>query len=297
MSEHNRLRLAFGGFAILIAARDIYAESPLRENGATFAFWIAVVICLLAGTIHLRSGLTQGSLAKLQSRTVVLKAITLSALTSVIYLVTFLVIERIGAGDFNLIDYGLSSLLTAAIGFLFFKGERLRASTVLAFILYGVGLWTISTHQNPNVSLYFVLALASPISTAASDGITKWLLTTGGLTRAELLLVRFLPSVPILFVFAVFIDGGVTLRSWWWSLLVAASCGFFPLWLLCTGLGKAALNRFAIWEFLIPVVAFIGTLQWHPEHRQFGPMTGASLIVAALLISELGIPSLKGRSK
>jgi hypothetical protein len=127
------------------------------------------------------------------------------------------------------------------------------------------------------------------MATAASDGFTKWLLTEGGLSRSEMLLTRFLPGLPVVGAVAYFQEGGVGLARYHVAIPVAVVCGFLPLWLLCTGLGKSALSRYAVWEFLIPAIAFFGTLRWHPENRTAWLVVGALLMLMSLVLNEIDL--------
>lgn len=297
MSSTISLRLAFFGFAVLIAMRDVAAE-VLRESPESMALLICAVIATLAGAATAVSGSASSLLGKLRRPPVRYRVVALSAMTAVIYWVTFEMIGRLGAGDFALIDYGLAPILTAGIGFLFFAGEQPGMRVAVAMLLYLVGLWLMMGHQPHSNLLLLAVAILSPLCTAVSDALTKWLLTNGRLERSELLFVRFAPACLVLAVVASRAPGGPHINNWGWSLLVAAFMGFLPLWLLCTGLGRAALNRYAVWECLIPALAFLATLPFHPEHQTVIAATGAGLIIGAVIINESGVaPTMAGRMK
>jgi len=55
---------------------------------------------------------------------------------------------------------------------------------------------------------------------------------------------------------------------------------------LCTGLVRQGLSKLAIFEFLIPAVAFFGTLNLHPELIAPLPIIGGFLILAAIVVSQ-----------
>jgi drug/metabolite transporter (DMT)-like permease len=283
--DQGRLRLAFFGFAVLIAGRDIFYETRFKEGPTTFAFWIAATITLASAAILVKKGSFRGLLAKVSQPGIRWRVGVVGALAAAIYWLTFAMIGKLGAGDFNLVDYGLSPLLTACVGFAFFAGERPRAAILLAFALYLSGLWMMVEHQKPNLEFLF-LAMVSSLATAVSDGLAKWLLGDERLSRPELMFLRFAPACPVLFAAALMTGDGWQLRTWPVSLPVVILCGFVPMWLLYSALGHAALNRYAIWEFLIPAAAFLGTLPWHPEHWHKLPITGSVLIVLGLLANE-----------
>ena len=106
-------------------------------------------------------------------------------MTATVYCVTFSLIEndRMGAGLFNLIDGGLTPILTAAIGILVWR-EPLNRRFVLAFATYLIGIWALFGGRESYGLPLLATAALSPIGTAGSYGLQKWLLeeSRGGLT-------------------------------------------------------------------------------------------------------------------
>jgi len=54
------------------------------------------------------------------------------------------------------------------------------------------------------------IAILSPMATALSDYLSKWLLQEGELTRSEVLFSRFLPAGVATTIFVLVRDGGAT---------------------------------------------------------------------------------------
>src|SRR5439155_8542405 len=129
---------------------------------------------------------------------------------------------------------------------------------------------------------------------ASMDGLTKWLMTEdgGNLTRSELLFVRFVPASAVLAGYAFVFGDGVRIVAKTEAVTAAVMCGFVPLWLLCTGLGRAGMQQLASWEFVIPGLAFFGTL--HARFEQNGQplaVAGAVLVLAGMIVNELRLGS------
>lgn len=288
----KRPTLLFLGFVLLLAGRDILSELFLKESGICLAFLNCLVLTVAATFGVVGRGRFGQFLAKLRRPAVRNRSLVLGALAAVIYGVTFYMVKSIGAGLFNLVDFGLAPLITSAIGIVFFQ-DRWRPDLPAAFLLYLSGLVLLTSNQPMFGRELVLIALLSPVSTAISDGLTKWLRSEegGGLTRSELLFVRFLPATAFLWL-ASFGPGmgGLHFNEPGKSLLVAVVCGFGPLWLYCTAVAIAPLTECAIWELLIPGLAFFGTLPAHwEEHTQVSALTGACLILFAFVAAEFGL--------
>lgn len=137
--------------------------------------------------------------------------------------------------------------------------------------------------------MWLGIAVLSPIGTSISDATTKWLLSPSGgnMTRSELLFVRFLPATVLIGILIFATGGEIHLHSAELSIPLAIFGGFLPLWLLCTGLGRVALTKYAVWEFLIPAVAFFTTLPLHPEHLTLKTTSGAIVIILVVVLHEI----------
>jgi drug/metabolite transporter (DMT)-like permease len=207
---------------------------------------------------------------------------------AVVYLVTFEMIGRLGAGLFDLFDYGLAPILTGALGVMLFR-NLLTPRLLFAALAYAAGIFLLFWGNQTAGWFWLAVALPSPVGTAVSDATTKWLLSEGGgnMTRAELLFVRFLPATALIGAWILATGGEIHLHSAGASVPLAVFCGFLPLWLLCTGLGRAALTKYAVWEFLIPAVAFFATLPLHPEHLTLKATSGAVVIIVAVALHEI----------
>jgi hypothetical protein len=203
---------------------------------------------------------------------------------------------RMGAGLFDMIDYGLAPPLTVLVGIAFYGEWRKKSPTDrwklgAALTLYVVGI-VLLTSRRPVFGFELVaVALLSPVATALSDGLNRWLLDEkkpDRLTRSQLLLVRFVTPSILLAVYATFAaPNGIIIDSWGSSVLIAALFGFAPLWLLCTALGRQGLTRLAAWEFLIPAGVFFITLPWHwNEFGHAAPIAGATVVLLGFVVHE-----------
>ena len=286
--------IAFAMFVILLAARDVGADLLLlddtQESRTCLAFLICATISVLSFAILAVNGDGLGSLpSKLQRKGVRTRVIALGLWAAVVYLVTFNMIGRkgVGAGLFDLFDYGLAPILAAGLGVLMFN-EIFKKRLIVVLPMYLVGLFFLFWHHDLSGLAWMALAVLSPIGTSLSDALTKWLLSAkGGLSRSEVLFVRFMPATIIIAVW-VFANGqSIHLHEAILSMPLAVVGGFAPLWFLCYGLERADLSKYAIWECLIPVVAFAVTLLWHPDTFTFLRGLGAILIVLALVVNEI----------
>jgi drug/metabolite transporter (DMT)-like permease len=281
-------------FALLLAARDIGAELLFR-NGASVAqkYNFALLVCGTIGTLgfFIRALDRHQSLSsfreKFRRSDAIWRSFTVGVAAAIVYVITFQMIGTIGSGVFDLFDYGLAPILTAVIGVVCYS-EKFSPRLVIVFSVFCCGLILILS-DSPRHGLNWVwLASLSPLFTAVADGLTKWLLNEGGFTRSEVLSIRFLPAT--FYIAIVMLSLGYpfqTVRPTI-SIPLAIFCGFLPLWLLCTGLGRAALTKFAVWECLIPAAAFICTLPLHPENQNLTKITGAFLIVFGIISHEAG---------
>lgn len=296
-----RPELAFLMFALLLGARDVGAELIFKQRALEVALCFAFLICLTITTISLVIILRQRGLValvrKIAPRHIFLRVLVVGGSAAIVYAVTFYMIYGVGAGYFDLFDYGLAPLLTAAIGIAFF-GNVITKRLLLATLAYVAGVFLLLWHGTKGWA-WIGIAVLSPVGTAVSDAMTKWLLSPekGNLSRSELLFVRFLPATALIGLGIVLTGGGLHLHDAPLSIPLAVIGGFLPLWFLCTGLGRAALTKYAVWEFLIPAVAFFATLPLRPENRTLNSTFGAIIILMAVVIHEVKWPKSFKRSK
>ena len=305
MSREIKATLTFAGFALLLAFRDIATELFLYAQTATKekTLWLSFTVCgtiFALSCIHLLVSKQHGLLKKLMRPGAMGRAVKLGLLSGGIYFGIFFIIGQLGAGVAGLIDYGLVPLATALVGAVMFK-EQLSANFFGALVVYLLGMLILLIASGESIPLgLFGLALLPPLATALSDGYTKWLLdkNNAGLTKAELLAVRFLPAMLVLYILASTTSKSLIpqIEDPLKTLTVAVIGGWAPLMLLCTGLGIAGMKKLAAWEFTIPAVVFLGTLHRHPEHVGF-PMLGAVLILFGIIISEWKVISKINRNK
>ncbi|HEX7333058.1 MAG TPA: DMT family transporter [Pyrinomonadaceae bacterium] len=287
-----RPELAFALFALLLGARDVGAELLFKgqapEMRSCLAFLICLTITVLSLFIVVVQGDAPGLLQKVLNRRILPRVILVGVSAAVVYLVTFEMIGRFGAGKFDLFDYGLAPILTGALGIMLFR-NAFTPRLLVAVLAYAAGIFLLFWGNQTPGWMWIAVALLSPIGTAVSDVTTKWLLSEecGNMTRAELLFVRFLPATALIGVWIRATGGNIHLHFAEASIPLAVLGGFLPLWLLCTGLGRAALTKYAVWEFLIPAVAFFATLPLHPEHLTLKATAGAAIIILAVALHEI----------
>jgi drug/metabolite transporter (DMT)-like permease len=298
----NRSSLIFlGSFAALIALRDVAKQLVLHaEDSISFAAVLTGTIAVVSLLLML---LTRGSASRsrqhLRRGRVMASILALGLAAALVYGVTFTMIDNIGAGLFNMIDYGAAPILTAVLGIAFFH-NRGSWWLVASLGLYLVGI--VFLHERRDVNWAWVaLALVSPLATSASDALTTWLLRSdgGGLSKLELLFFRFSAASLALLAFAALKEHPIEIVDWPATMAVALTLGFVPMWLLCKGLttGTNTLVRLAVSEYAIPLLAFMLTLPWQPEHHAPLPLIGAALVLLALGVGNEEIRALLHRRK
>ena len=218
------------------------------------------------------------------------RVLLLGPMTATVYGVTFSLIEneRMGAGLFNLVDGGLTPILTAAIGILVWR-EPLNRRFLLAFATYLVGIGALFSGREPYGLPLLAIAALSPIGTAGSYGLQKWLLEEGlgGLTYAQVLFVRFLPAGLVIWGYMTWLDpGSPSFNRLDLAIPAALVLGVPPVVLLCSALAKNSLKRFSAWFFLIPAGAYLTTLPFRPENLGKLRVFGAVLILGCIIFME-----------
>jgi drug/metabolite transporter (DMT)-like permease len=289
MFDRMSAGVAFGLFAVGLALRDVLSELLFHEDWLCNVLVICGTIAFASTCIIALHGSWRTLLRKLRAPGVVWRVIVLALSAVAIYGVTFYMINKLKmAAMFDLVDYGFAPILTAIIGLTLF-GESFQRNMVVAALLFiaGIILMKYVAEQPSLVLKWFLIALISPVVTAFSDALTKWLLTKGGLTREQLLFCRFAPATVILFVYiALGPEQRVHLNNPIGMFAFYLIFGLGPLYLLCTGLGKAALTKFAAYEAAIPALVYFGSLPWHPANRTPAMLLGAIIIILSMLIAE-----------
>lgn len=292
--------LALAGFALGIAGRDILWELLLSpsygEDFTSFAFLLCATIAGLAIVNLIVRGELVAFLRKLGNVRMLEKAAVFGILTGAMYGTgVFLTShDRMGAGLFNVIDYGITPIATALVGLAVFKGSLPHRFWQLCAV-YLMGLVLLLSGGDLSTGWWYAtIAMALPFITASSDGLMKWLLSDegGNLGRSELLILRFAPAAIVLAGFAYFVMGtGINIYLPGQTFTVTVLCGFVPLWLLCTALRDQEMAKLALWEFVIPALAFVGTLHARPENKGWLPLLGAAIILLSFTLSQKGVLS------
>lgn len=282
--------LAFAAFAVLIALRDVSFELFLQEKPVAFAFLVCATIATLAVVIVTLQRGWSALLSKLCEKGALPRAVLLSLLSGAIYGGGFYLVSLMGAGTFHTINYGLMPVAAAVVGASLFGGTIPRTFW-LAFCTYLVGLGLLMAETEELRSwAYAGVAMIVPVVTAVCDGLTKWLLNKDRpkhLKPSEALAVRFVPATAALGIYAAVAGHSVTIENVAPALTVAVLFGFVPLGLLCIGLVKASMQTYAPWLFLIPAIAFFGTLHAHPESVRPLPIAGAVLMMVGVVVCVL----------
>jgi drug/metabolite transporter (DMT)-like permease len=281
-------------FAALIACRDISYE--LYFSGYIVPSLFSFVVCFTIVILSLGSLIVKrrinGLLLKLKEFRILLRVVFLGITAAIIYYITFYLIDKIGAGLFNLVDYGFSPLFTMLLGIVYFK-ERTYRYNYIPFVFFLLGLVLINIKRDWDGIAYIGIALISPVCTAMSDYLSKWLLDVnrGNLSKDELLFVRFLPASAILLLIylldtsqpqnSIDIYGKIGFG------IAAVVLGFLPLYILCIGLLRHTLTSFAIWEFLIPALAFFVTYFYRNSSILNIEVFGAVLMLIGVIVSQM----------
>lgn len=281
-------------FVLLVAGRDIAYELFLNKSpaGISFAFWVCATASVLScGWLVIRGELRSLFNRVFQKR-IFLASVVLGFMCAVIYVTTFIAIEYIGAGMFNMLDWGLAPVLTALIGIWYDKDIISRPRILFSLTLYiigTIGLYSASGEMQSFGPIILLFALLSPVFTAISFPLQRWLMENneGPLTEAQVTFVRFLPATVVIFLYEYFVNGSFPEVVAPFKLFsVTIILGFIPLILLCYALVKSSLSRFAVWLFGIPALAFFGTLHIYPNHQKIVPIISSFIILTAILIME-----------
>lgn len=308
MSKEKMAAMAFFGYVLLTAFRDIGIEVWIfgedkavwaSEEGKIYRLWITFITCtiiLLLSIMYVLVRRQFGIIKKLRVPGAISRAIKLGLSCSLIYIGIFYLIYRLGAGLHGILDYGIGPLAMTIVGVIMFK-EKITSSFIVAFLVCVIGVIILMLTIGDFRDWWLLpVAILVPVLSAVSDGWKKWLLNEAEFTNAEVLLIRFLPAVPLLYVFSALTSGSIVPQVYNPSkvlpatIIIAVFGAWLPLMLLCTGLGKAGMKKLAMWEFLIPVITFFGTLHLHPAYLETKyPILGAVFVLAGIVISEFKI--------
>src|SRR5262245_21767973 len=281
-------------FALGIAGRDVVWElglSPKYEGDyLSFAFLTCVTIAGLGLVTLIVTGGLRAFCKKLKNGRMLLNVAYYGVATGALYGAgAFLTShDRMGAGLFNVVDYGITPVATAVMGWLLTRGEFPNGFWKSIAICL-VGLVALLSAQDLSTGwAYVALAVALPFFTASQDGLSARLREPegGGLSAPELLVLRFVPAAAVQAFFATVITkSGINVRIPEVTFPVTILCGFVPMFLLYVVLRRDELARLATWEFLIPVVAFFATLHARPENREPLPLLGALTILVGFALT------------
>lgn len=297
MTRDTMATLAFAGYAALSAFRDLglgeYLDKEVQPD-RTHLLWRAFTVCaviLILSSVYALVSKQRSLVKKLMTPGAMPKVIMLGLLCGGIYLGIIYIFSRLGAGLGGLLDYGVGPFAIAIVGWVMFK-EKLTTDFRAAFLicLLGLLILVITTKAFWGTGILpLVIAVITPVASALSDGYVKWLLDekNAGLTKGEVLAVRFLPAVLILYAVAAITSGSPIpqINKPLETVAIAGVGGWVPLMLLCTGLGIAGMKKLAVWEITIPAFTFSITLFLRPEHLGF-TILGAALILLGVVISE-----------
>lgn len=285
----------FAAFAVLLSCRDIGYDYLFSKSLSPllFAAITTSVVSVVAAILGWRDILTKHMLRLILTHGNWLRVLVLGVTVASVYWITFHMVSAVGAGLFNLIDYGLTPLFTAIAGVVVFK-ERPGPRIWIGWLVYLSGI-VMLFGRVPSLSLVNVgIAACSPIATTISDSMSKRLLTSTQcqFTRNQVLVCRFAFAAPLLWCLVAFrwpIDAptATPLASTALGAIVfLLACGYGPLWFLMRGLQKKQLVQLSAWEFAIPLLTLIGTVPLHHE-VYLRPMVaaGAFLVLGSIALT------------
>lgn len=110
-----------GAFVAFLVARDVLYEVLLQEDPLVVSFVISVSVAAISAIVLVAQRRMGTFVKALVSPPILRRSLSLGLLASVIYVVTFGVIERVGAGLFNMIDWGLAPFFSLIFGWLYFR--------------------------------------------------------------------------------------------------------------------------------------------------------------------------------
>jgi len=281
---------AFGVYVFLLAGRDIIAEIRYDDvPRAVIVPHVLIVVFISSLALLLWNGGWRCLRVKLRDSYNFLLSCVVSVLTLVIYSATYFLIQTdiMGAGLFNVIDFGLNPILLSVIGVRLF-GERPRRHIRLALSLFVVGIILMFLRRPLDGAPWIPVAVAGTTAMAASDTICKYLLASREYQKLEILVVRFaIPCVASLAYIAWFdwrVEWSISVELIGYSILFA----FFPLYVLYHVLGRADLSSLGRWEILLPLLVYAGTLHLHLDDLLWPqwPIFGALIVLLAFLMCE-----------
>ena len=293
--------LSFGLFCLLLALRDSVSHLFLaRSEGTVHPVFMLFVYCTAASVyawvfriLRTRSFVFLGRFQELSSRQR-WTFIKLGFATWIVYVVTIYGIRALGASVFNVVDYGGMPILTILAGVILLK-DRPSWNQILGGIvgLIGLSMFFLAP-QNITLPdewrLWLFIALFSPVFTSLCSAYQKEQVDDG-MHPDEVLLYRFPIPAALMFCWLL-----VERPPMPWAtvpgLLAVSFFGLFlPLVLLCFGLMRATLSRFAAYLFLIPILTFVfGPLLVEGEWAKLlNPLVSAGIIMvlAGYAVSEL----------
>ncbi len=288
--SYRQISFAFAAYIILLAARDIIAESRYTHIPRPVILSHLFVVIFSLSLLVLFARLNwRTTYSKLKNPRDFRLSLVVSLLTLVIYSVTFYLIHTdiMGAGLFNMIDFGLNPIFLSVIAVWYFK-EHPRAYVKWAFLIFAVGTTLMFSQREPHGVLWIPVALIGTMAMAVSDSLCKHMLGRRGFEKPEVILIRFaLPCAAALFYIIVF-DWHMDPRLSVELAAYAALLGFLPLYVLYHVLGRANLSHLATWEIMLPLLVYIGTAHLHPADFEWPPwpILGAALVMVAFFLCE-----------
>lgn len=211
-----------------------------------------------------------------------IKIAVLGLLCAYIY-TYFWVTVLLTPGLFNLLDFGVTPLLTMLIAGAAFA-EAIHWIRYAVLLLYGVGLFLFHEAGFADSSVILV-AVTYPLATVLSDAIAKTLVSGSRPVTPDLLLfMRFGLATPVLLGVAsplLWSERSDTLTI---AVASAVALGYVPMKLLMLGLRQGRFRDLALADMLIPVIAFAGSIPVLMHEPRWESWLGLVIITAAFVL-------------
>lgn len=307
---HSRLAsyTALVGFAVLSAARDVWAKSLFKADAVDpvtitwFACCVTFVLFYLTRSFQTRRPYAFEDFRK-GDRTTRQYMLFLNIGTLIAFVTTFLAIDRLDAYRNSLIDYGFSPFVVAMLAVVV-RGERISPMSLGGMLMSMMGIAVLAARSSArhaehgadtilgmSVGEWLGLVLAGT-SAVAMAFVLIWSkkLVERRITRERILLTRLplaIVSLPIVWLLRPFSMPGVdvvTLVSW---SVVGIS---IPLLLIVYAFERLNVKNVAPAFFLIPPFTFVGSLirgHFQNESVVLYAIAGA-VVIAGVWVAERG---------
>lgn len=288
---NNNATVKFFWAAVLLSVRDVIYDLWLSEYipGLQYSLITVCTIVVVAIIVLAREQNNPfNAIRKMKSKSW-MRLFIVGCVSAYAYSY-FWVIEKIGAGLFNMIDFGFTPVLTFIAGVLFFK-ERPKHMAVLQMVLFFIGFFLIvNSHVEVDISVLF-LALTFPVATVIFFTVSKNLFLQENIEIDFVIFYRFafaLPFVALGFAYSEFMNAG--LAHYCAAVISSIVFGYFPIRLILEGLKNGDMTKLAQSQVLIPLLSVLLTLYWYIDvYRNVYYIAGIVLFFVSLIVPFLAL--------